>query len=535
MNLLLTHLMAIPAPTSLPGNTTSTPSVNFSITLSLIVWLPAVAALVIAFVPARDERSLGRIRTTAFAFVAASLVVALWAYHNLNPGSGTAYEENYPFLAQLGSSYHLAMDGLSAPLLLINSVVGLVAIIYAWRLRTRVREFYLLLMVLQTAAAGVLAARDYLMFFLFWQMELVPVFLLVAFFGASGRGRAAMKYLAVAGVSSGLLLAAILLMQLKSGSHSFDMTTLNTAKYDTAVQLPIFLVLLAAFALKLPVFPLHGWLADLLEEAPTAVGVVVIGVLLRLGGYGLFRVALDAFPRAALRMAPFLAVVAILTLLYGILAAAAQDNLRRMVAHLSVAQAGLVLLGIASLTTVALDGAAFLLMMQGLVLAALLVLADMLHQRLGTWRASQMAGVASRLPVLTTLLLLTAVATLGMPGTGGFVGQVMTLVGAYPIHRKAVILAALLLVLMAALLLRTLRRVIFTPPPEEAARLADATTLEKWATGLLLGMVIWVGFLPSGPVISDTNVLEPGLIRVVDDGIKPIASHYTPTLTPVGK
>src|SRR6202011_1406138 len=328
------------------------------------------------FFPARTEGQRQRIRSFAIAATALELAFAVVMWYGFRDQSGAyAYEETRQWLPALGSSYHLGADGVSMPLLLLSAFLFVFAVLSSSRVREQPKEYLFLLLVLETGLNGVFVSLDFLLFFLFWQMQAVPMFLLIARFGGPRRLVAAWKFLAVDMAGSMLLLVAILILYFKAPVHTFDMVTLHDTNLPVAMPTLIAWLFFIAFAVKLPVFPFHTWFIDSQAEAPAPVALILGGVLVKLGGYGIIRVDVGEFQVAFHRIAGAVVVIAVLTVLWGAIAALAEDDVRRVVGYVVVSHMGLVLLAAASAASIALNGAVLLMVADGLTAALLVLLA----------------------------------------------------------------------------------------------------------------------------------------------------------------
>ena len=433
----MTLLQAIPT-------TTATPTQLPALLLSGMVWVPAVAAIGLLFFPARTDLQRERIRsfTTAATVLVVALGVLMW--YGFRDQTGTyAYEETRGWLGAIGSSYHLGVDGISMPLLLLSAILFVVAVLSSSRLREQTKEFFILLLVLETGINGAFASLDYVLFFLFWQMQAVPMFFLIARFGGPRRLYAAWKFLAVEMAGSMLLLLAILILFFKAPIHTFDMVALHDANLPVAMATLIAWLFFIAFAVKLPVFPFHTWFIEAQAEAPAPVALILGGLLVKLGGYGIIRINVGEFQVAFHRIAGAVVVIAVVTVLWSAIRALAEDDVRRLVGYIVMSHMGLVLLAAAAATPVALNGAVLLMVADGLTAALLVLVATAIAERSATRSMRAMGGMAGRMGKGAVLWIFAALAALGFPGLAGFVAQFLIVVGSYPSHRIATPLALL--------------------------------------------------------------------------------------------
>ena len=487
----MTFLQAIPT-------TTATPITPPALLLSGMIWVPALAAIGLLFFPTRTEVHRERIRS--FTIGASTLVLAfgVFMWFGFRDQTGTyAYEEKRGWLEGVGSSYHLGVDGLSMPLLLLSAVLFVVAVLAASRLREQAKEFFIVLLVLETGVNGAFASLDYLLFFFFWQMQAVPMFLLIARFGGPRRLAAAWKFLAVDLATSALLLVAILILYFKAPVRTFDIATLHDLVLPAATATLISWLFFIAFAVRLPIFPFHTWFIDAQAEASAPVALILAGVLVKLGGYGIIRVNLAEFQDTFHKISGAVVVIAIVTVLWSAIAALAQDDVRRLVGYVVVSHMGLVLLAAASAAPIAINGAVLLMVADGLTAALLVLLAAAIAERAGTHSIRAMGGMASQMGRGAVLWILAALAAVGFPGLASFVGQFMIVVGAYPSQRIATWLAVIGILVLAGAMILSVQRIFFGATPERLGRLRDLGTLELFNAAALSTLIVLLGVLPA--------------------------------------
>ena len=478
--------------------TTATPVPLPTLLLSAMVWVPALAALALLFFPARTELQRQRIRSFAIAATALELAFGVFIWYGFRDQSGAyAYEETRQWLPALGSSYHLGVDGISMPLLLLSAFLFLFAVLSSSRVREQSKEYLILLLVLETGVVGVFASLDYLLFFLFWQMQAVPMFLLIARFGGPRRLQAAWKFLAVDIAGSALLLLAILILYFKAPVRTFDIVTLHDVVLPAAIATLVAWLFFIAFAVKLPVFPFHTWFIDAQAEASAPVALILGGVLVKLGGYGIIRVDVGEFQDAFHKFAGAVVVIAVVTVLWSAIALLAQNDVRRLVGYVVMSHMGLVLLAAASSAPVALNGAIVLMVADGLTAALLVLLGAAIVERTGTSAIRAMGGMAGQMGKGAVLWIFAALAAIGFPGLAGFIGQFMIVVGAYPTHRIATLVVLLGVLLIAGAMIGTVQRIFFGALPERHGRFRDLGTLELANTIGLLSLILVLGLLPA--------------------------------------
>lgn len=487
MTLLEAAPTNLPAPVQLP-----------TLLLSGVVWIPALAAIGLLFFPARTDAQRDRIRSFALAAVALVLGLGVLMWFGFRDQTGTyAYEETRSWLPGIGSSYHLGVDGVSMPLLLLSTFLFVFAAVASSRVREQAREYFILLLLLETGVNGVFASLDYLLFFLFWQLQAAPMFMLIARFGGPRRLHAAWKFLAVDLAGSALLLLAILILFFKAPAHTFDIATLHDATLPAAMASLITWLFFIAFAVKLPVFPFHTWFIDAQAEASAPAALVLGGLLVKLGGYGILRVNLGEFQDVFHKVSGAVVVIAIVTVLWSAIAALAQDDLRRLVGYVVMSHMGLVLLAAASAAPVAINGAVLLMVADGLTAALLVLMAAAIGERAGTTSIRALGGMATHMGRGAIFWIIAALAAIGFPGLASFVGQFMIVVGAYPSQRIATWLAVLGILLLAVAMILTVQRIFFGAPPERFGRLHDLGTLELFNAAALTTLIVLLGVLPA--------------------------------------
>ena len=466
--------------------------------LSAMVWVPALAAIVLMFFPSRTDVQRERIRSFTISAAALVLALAVFMWYGFRDQSGTyAYEETRAWLHGVGSSYHLGVDGVSMPLVLLSSLLFLVAVLASNRVREQAKEYFILLLALETGVIGVFASLDYLLFFLFWQLQAIPMFLLIARFGGPRRLAAAWKFLGIDLAASALLLLAILILYFKAPSRTFDIPTLHDVALPAASAALISWLFFIAFAVRLPAFPFHTWFIDAQAEASAPAALILGGVLIKLGGYGIIRINLGEFQDAFHKISGAVVVIAIVTVLWGAIAALAQDDLRRLVGYVVMSHMGLVLLAAASASPVAINGAVLLMVADGLTAALLVLMAAAVVERTGTSSIRALGGIAAHMGRGALFWIIAALAAVGFPGLASFVAQFLVVVGAYPSQRIATWIAVIGILVLAGAMILSVQHIFFGPTPERLGRLRDLGTLELLNAATLTTLIVLLGVLPA--------------------------------------
>jgi NAD(P)H-quinone oxidoreductase subunit 4 len=445
--------------------------------LTAIVLLPLIASLLIPVLPDKDGKL---VRWYALGIGIADFALMCYAFWKHYDASNASFQmvESYAWMPQLGLNWAVSVDGLSAPLVLLAGFVTTLSMFSAWQVNHRPRLFYVLMLVLYSAQVGVFVAKDLLLFFIMWEVELIPVYLLVCIWGGQRRRYAATKFLLYTAAASIFILVAALAMGLYGGGDmTFDITALAKKEYPLDLQLLLYGGLLIAFGVKLAVFPMHTWLPDAHGEASSPVSMILAGVLLKMGGYGLIRLNLELLPDAHIYFAPVLAILGVVNIIYGALNSFAQTNMKRRLAYSSISHMGFVLLGIASFTDLGINGAMLQMISHGLIASVLFFLAGVTYDRTHTMIMKDMGGIGEAMPKVFALFTIGAMASLALPGMSGFAGELSVFVGmtssdvySSTFCTVTVFLAAVGVILTPIYLLSMLREVFYG---KDAALLCD--------------------------------------------------------------
>jgi proton-translocating NADH-quinone oxidoreductase chain M len=520
-----------PVPSPSPSATPATFGSNvfgFSFLLSPLIWGPALMAAVVGLMPNPRGRYDRWFLGIALATSLSVLFLTLIGYQQFQAfTTGLQFEERIPWLPALGISYHLGVDGMGVSMLLLSALVGVCAVVASWEVHDRPRSYFALLLLMEGAINGAVVARDLFLLLLFWSAVAVPLALLVAGWGGSARSPGAVwRLLGYWGLGSAALLIAGLLLYQAAGGSDFDLDTLTKATPSARVELVIAALLVVAAASRLPLVPLHGWAREVLAEAPTGVAILTTGVAARLGGYVLIRLMAAGEHNASKTLAPYLSGLAALTVFYAALAAFRSTDLRRVGAYLALVPGAITTLGVAGLSPLSLEGSVLSLFAGGLASALILGATATLSERAQTRSLSLAAGLAGRVPKLAWLLLAGAVAVLCIPFLATFPAALMVFLGSFRNQPVGTLAVALGLVLTAAAIGWVLHRVLFGTPSPDAPTPSDASLSQSWYLGILLGALLWVGLVPSGPKLFGVPLFDPGLVTVVNSSTPDLSSPY---------
>ncbi len=505
--------------------------------ITILIFLPLAGAIVVLLVNRRNEQFT---KNFAFAVSAATFLISLLLYRGFDKTSADMqFVERVPWIPAYGINYFVGVDGISLWLVILTALLTPIAILASYNAITeRVRQFYAFLLVLETGMLGVFVALDLFLFYIFWEAMLIPMYFLIGVWGSTNRVYAALKFFLYTMFGGVLMLIAIItavmLYRGQTGEFSFDLLTLQSAlggKLPLGTQTWLFLAFGIAFAIKVPMFPFHTWLPDAHVEAPTAGSVILAGVLLKMGTYGFLRFALPLFPDATLQYLPLVMVLAIVGIIYGALVALVQPDLKKLVAYSSVSHLGFVILGIFALNAVGIEGAIIVMISHGLSTGALFLIVGMIYERRHTRMIADFGGLWQVMPVFGTFFLIFTLASIGLPGTSGFVGEFLTLLGAFRTYIPYAVLGATGVVLSAIYMLWMFQRVMQgeADKPENRA-LVDLSMREIAVLAPLVVLVFWLGIYPK----TFTDVMHRSVERVIAQVVErdrfqePIIVHGRP-------
>ncbi len=474
--------------------------------LSVAIAFPLLAAFAIPLIPDKEGKTI-RWYSLSVALIDFALIInAFWSNYDLG-SSEFQLTEQVAWIPQLGLNWSLGVDGLSMPLIVLATLVTTLAILASWKVDRKPKLFSFLMLVLLSAQIGVFAVQDLLLFFIMWELELVPVYLLISIWGGKKRLYAATKFILYTALGSVFILAATLAIAFYGGELTFNIQELGLKDYPLALEMLAYAGFLIGFGVKLPIFPLHTWLPDAHSEASAPVSMILAGVLLKMGGYGLIRLNMEMLPDAHIRFAPLLIILGIVNIVYGALTAFGQTNLKRRLASSSISHMGFVLVGIASFTDLGMNGAVLQMLSHGFIAAALFFLSGVTYERTHTLMMDEMNGIANVMPKTFAMFTAAAMASLALPGMSGFVSELTIFLGlsnsdAYSSGFKvlAIFLTAVGVILTPIYLLSMLREVFYGKEKSEAQKQiklqGDAQPREIFIAVCLLAPIIAIGLYP---------------------------------------
>ncbi len=465
--------------------------------LSLVTFLPLVGAAFILVIRGEEEVVARNARYVALWTSLITFVLSLFIWFGFDRGTAAfQFEEQGVWLEGLGVGYRMGVDGISMPFILLSTLLVPLCIIASWdAIQRRVKEYMIAFLVLETMMVGMFAALDFVLFYIFFEGVLIPMFLIIGVWGGPRRVYAAFKFFLYTLAGSVLMLIAVIALYLQAGTS--DIPTLLGTAIPAGLQNWLWLAFFASFAVKVPMWPVHTWLPDAHVEAPTAGSVILAGVLLKMGGYGFLRFSLPMLPDASANFAPFIFALSVVAVIYTSLVALVQKDMKKLIAYSSVAHMGFVTVGIFSANQQGIEGALFQMLSHGIVSGALFLIVGVVYDRLHTRDIARYDGLVERMPNYALIFMVFMLASVGLPGTSGFVGEFLIIVGAFQVDTWVALLTATGLVLGAAYMLYLYRRIIFGRMTKDDLRtLLDMTPREKLVFAPLVILVFWMGIYP---------------------------------------
>lgn len=482
--------------------------------LTIMTLFPLLGAVVLMFVPSKDDEN---IRRAALFFTVVPLILSLIVLAKFNPGTHEfQMQEVAAWIPSMNVTFHLGIDGISMPLLVLTTLLSTLCILASWGITKRVREYFVFFLILECGMIGVFMALDLFLFYVFWEIMLVPMYFLIGIWGGPRREYAAIKFFLYTLSGSVLMLLAIIGLYFKSDPHTLNIIQLieyaHKTPFGTMFSLAAFLCFFVGFAIKVPCWPFHTWLPDAHVEAPTAVSVILAGVLLKMGSYGFLRISYPILPYAANFFATPIAILALISIVYGAFVAMAQNDLKKMVAYSSVSHMGFVMLGLASMNEKGFSGASMQMFTHGIITGALFLLVGVIYDRCHTRDIDAFGGLMIKVPIYTGMLTVTSFASLGLPGLAGFVSEFLVFMGGFQGYRIFTSIATLGIVITAAYFLNMMQKMLLgTFNTKWEHELTEINGRELATVVPLVILMFVVGIYPS-PLI---NLMNESLIHVL--------------------
>jgi len=514
------------------ATTLANPESSGSILLAALVVLPTLGAILLAFIPGEQtaaHRGIGATIASIVFFLSIPLITGFDATQSFQP----QWHMDIGWIDAIGASFTLSIDGISLWIVVLTTFLTPIILIGAQKaIEHRVREFVISMLVLESAMLGTLLATDLLLFYLFWEMMLIPMYLLIGIWGGKDRLYATVKFVVYTVVGSLLMLVGIIYLYVKTGDTgpaSFAFDRILAVQLDHGEQMWLFAAFALAFCIKVPLFPFHTWLPDAHTQAPTAGSVVLAGILLKMGTYGLLRFAVPLFPEAMGEFSPLILILSVVGIVYGALVAYAQHDVKKLVAYSSVSHLGFVMLGIVAMNYQGLEGAILQMVNHGISTGALFILVGVVYERRHTREMTDYGGIAASMPVFATVFLIVTLSSIGLPGTNGFAGEFLILSGAFkdalPVTGSWGMLATIMatvavtgVVLGAIYMLSMVRRVFFGPITHEANKnLEDLSIREHLVLQPLIVLIFVIGLFPTLFTSQMTASVKP-----LVDNVRPI-------------
>jgi NADH-quinone oxidoreductase subunit M len=490
--------------------------------LSVTIFLPLVGALFILALRGDDEATRRNARYVALWTTLATFLVSLALVYNFDGNNpGFQLVENYPWLGGT-FRYQVGVDGISLPFVILTTFLMPISILASFGIEKRVREYMIAFLILEVLMVGTFAALDLVLFYVFFEGGLIPMFLIIGIWGGARRVYATFKFFLYTFAGSVLMLLAMMAMYWQSGTS--DITALLTHVFPVEMQYWLFLAFLASFAVKLPMWPVHTWLPDAHVEAPTAGSVILAAILLKLGGYGFLRFSLPMFPDASEFFTPLMFTLSVIAIIYTSLVALMQDDMKKLIAYSSVAHMGFVTLGMFTLSQEGVQAAVFQMISHGVVSGALFLCVGVVYDRMHTREIRAYGGLVNRMPLYATVFMIFTLANVGLPGTSGFVGEFLALIAAFRVNTGVALFATTGVILSAAYALWLYRRVVFGKlEKRELAAILDLDRRETMTLVPLAVLTILLGIWPA-PVLDTSAASVAAMVDHVRAAIEPAAT-----------
>jgi NADH-quinone oxidoreductase subunit M len=462
--------------------------------LSVVIFLPIIGGILLAFIGRHLESF---IKWGALLVSILTFILSLPLFTNFDKTTHLMqFVERKDWIPQFGIQYYVGVDGISVLFILLSALITILCVLISWNsIKEKVKEFYISLLLIEGAMIGVFASLDFFLFYIFWEAMLIPMYLIIGVWGGPRRVYAAIKFFLYTLIGSVLMLVAIVYLYLKA--DTFNILELHTLALPYKTQIWLFWALLAAFAVKVPMWPVHTWLPDAHTEAPTAGSVILAAILIKMGAYGFLRFMLPMLPEATKSMAPFLIGLSVIAIIYGGIVCLAQNDLKRLIAYSSVSHMGFVTLGIFALNPQGIEGGILQMINHGIVTGALFLCVGIIYDRTHSRQISDYGGLASIMPVYAGFFMLFTLASIGLPGLNGFIGEFLIILGAFKAKKLTAVLAATGIIIGAGYMLWLYQRIFFNEVNEKIRGLEPMQFKEALTLILLAIFVIWIGIYPN--------------------------------------
>ena len=483
--------------------------------LSLLTFLPLVGALFIFSIRGDNETVALNARSVALWTTGINFFLSLYIWFNFDPSTADfQFVEKVEWMPVLGLQYHMGIDGISMLFVLLTTLLSPICILASWEaIQTRVKEYMISFLILETLMVGMFCALDLMVFYIYFEGVLIPMFLIIGIWGGPRRVYAAFKLFLYTLLGSVLMLLAMFTMYVDAGTT--DIVQLMNHNFPAELQTWLFLAFFASFAVKVPMWPVHTWLPDAHVEAPTAGSVILAGVLLKFGGYGFLRFSLPMFPLATVDFTPMVYALSIIAVVYTSFVALVQEDMKKLIAYSSVAHMGFVTIGAFTLTIQGVEGAIYVMLSHGIVSAALFLIVGVVYDRIHSRDIEMYGGLVHRMPGYALTFMFFMLASVGLPGTGSFIGEFLVLLGAFQVNAWVCALAALGVILGAAYMLYLYRRIIFGELTKDVLKKIADMSPREWAVfAPLIILTLWMGIYPL-PFLDIMHVSVENLLQQV--------------------
>jgi NADH-quinone oxidoreductase subunit M len=486
--------------------------------LSSVIFVPIIGAILMLLIK-RTNESL--IKWSALFFSILTFILSLPLFTNFDKKTHKMqFVEHHEWIPAWNINYSLGVDGISVLFVLLSTLITITCVLVSWNsIKTKLKEFYIALLLIEGAMIGVFCALDFFLFYIFWEAMLIPMFILIGVWGGPRRVYAAIKFFLYTLVGSVLMLVGIIVLYFYGGK-TFDILKLSVMNYPYSMQLWLFWAFFAAFAVKVPMFPVHTWLPDAHTEAPTAGSVILAGILIKMGAYGFLRFSLPFFPDASKAMTPVMMTLSVIAIIYGAVVCLAQTDLKRLIAYSSVSHMGFVTLGIFAMNVNGLEGGILQMINHGIVTGALFLSVGIIYDRTHSREIADYGGVATVLPVYAAFFMVFTLASIGLPGMNGFIGEFLIILGGFAAKKWAGVLAATGIIIGAAYMLWLYQRVFFMEVNPKVQGLSDVNLREIITLLPMVILIFWIGVYPN-TFLSFMHVSVQHLIDRLNIGTAP--------------